>query len=116
VETLEAVSARLVHESDQLSRSTASIVKAIDGVATKLVSLQTPDQLIEIKLTPVIQGLTRAINSFSKSAETQAKTIEANLQQTQAVGAAVTQLMQELRAVEAAQTPTGPWGPSSRDE
>src|SRR3979490_1235796 len=88
VETLETVSARLAYEGDQLSRSTASIVKAIEAVATKLASLQTPDQIIEIKLAPMIQGLTRAINSFSKSADTQAQTIEANLQQTQAAGAA----------------------------
>jgi ElaB/YqjD/DUF883 family membrane-anchored ribosome-binding protein len=117
VETLETVSARLAYEGDQLSRSTASIVKAIEAVATKLASLQTPDQIIEIKLAPMIQGLTRAINSFSKSADTQAQTIEANLQQTQAVGAAVTRLMQEIRAAEAACTPSGlgPWGPSSHD-
>ncbi|AWM06088.1 hypothetical protein [Bradyrhizobium symbiodeficiens] len=102
VETLDAVSARLVREGDQLSRSTATISKAIDGLATKLSSLQTPDQLIEIKLSPVISALTRAINSFSKSAEVQAETIEANLQQTQAVGAAVARLMQEIRTAEAA--------------
>jgi hypothetical protein len=115
VETLETVSARLVHEGEQLSRSTASIVEAIDGVATKLASLQTPDQIIEIKLAPMIQGLTRAINSFSKSAEMQAQTIEANLQQTQAVGAAVARLMQEIRAAEAARVSVGPWGLSNRD-
>jgi ElaB/YqjD/DUF883 family membrane-anchored ribosome-binding protein len=114
IETLETVSARLVHEGEQLSTSTARIVKAIDGVATKLASLQTPDQIIEIKLAPMIQGLTRAINSFSKSAEVQAETIEANLQQTQAVGAAVTQLIQEMRTAES-YAPAGPWGPSSHD-
>jgi ElaB/YqjD/DUF883 family membrane-anchored ribosome-binding protein len=115
VETLEAVSARLAQEGEELSRSTASIVEAIDDVATKLASLQTPDQLIEIKLAPVISALTRAINSFNKSAETQAQTIEANLQQTRAVGIAVTQLMQELRAAETARTTVGPWGSSSLD-
>jgi hypothetical protein len=115
VETLDTVSARLAHEGEQLSRSSASIAKAIDGVATKLASLQTPDQIIEIKLAPMIQGLTRAVNSFSKSAETQAQTIEANLQQTQAIGAAVTRLIQEIRAAEVARTFAGPWGPSSPD-
>jgi ElaB/YqjD/DUF883 family membrane-anchored ribosome-binding protein len=115
VETLDTVSARLAHEGEQLSRSTASIVKAIDGVATKLASLQTPDQIIEIKLAPMIQGLTRAVNSFNKSAETQAQTIEANLQQTQVVGAAVTRLMQEIRAAEAARSSSGPWDSSSGD-
>src|SRR5882672_6164677 len=63
-------------------------------------------------LAPMIQGLTRAVNSFNKSAGTQAQTIEANLQQTQAVGAAVTRLMQEIRAAEAARSSSGPWGSS----
>jgi len=62
VETLETVSARLAHEGEQLSRSTATTVEAIDSIATKLASLQTPDRIIEIELTPVIQGMTRAIN------------------------------------------------------
>lgn len=113
VETLETVSARLSHEGEELSRSTASIVEAIDDVATKLASLQTPDQIIEIKLAPVISALTRAINSFNKNAETQAEVIQANLQQTQQVGAAVVRLMQELRAIEATRTTVGPWGSTS---
>ncbi|WP_445216980.1 hypothetical protein ACKWRH_33350 [Bradyrhizobium sp. Pa8] len=78
------------------------MTKAIDGVTSKLATLQTPDQIIEIKPSPVMSALTRAINSFNKSAEVQAQTIEANLQQTQAVGAAVVRLMQEIRTAEAA--------------
>lgn len=115
VTTLEAVTEQLVEEGERLTRSTASIVRAVDTVVAKLTSLQTPDQLIEIKLAPMIQGLTRAVNSFNKSAEIQAQTIEANLQQTQAVGAVVTQLIQEIRAAEAARVSTGPWGSSNRD-
>lgn len=102
VETLEAISERLSHEGDAVARSTANMTKAIDGVTSKLATLQTPDQIIEIKLSPVMSALTRAINSFNKSAEVQAQTIEANLQQTQAVGAAVVRLMQEIRTAEAA--------------
>src|SRR3979490_3392581 len=115
VETLEAVSARLAHEGDHLSRSTASVVKAIDGVATKLASLQTPDQIIEIKLAPMIQGLTRAVNSFNKSAKIQADNIEANLRQTHGIGDAVNVLMQEIRAADAARGSGGPWGSDNRD-
>lgn len=111
VETLEAVSARLEREGDQLTRSTATIVKAMDSVATKLATMQTPDQIIEVKLAPMIQGLTRAINTFSKSAETQAQTIDASFQQTQAVGAAVALLLEELRAL-AARASVEPWGSS----
>ena len=116
VETLVAISARLVHEREQLSESSANIVKAIDGAAKKLAPLQTPGQMIDVKLTPMIQGLTRAINSFSESAEMQAKAIEANIQQTQAVGAAVTQLVQEMRAAEAARAAAVSWAPRHHDD
>lgn len=114
VETLDTVSARLVRETDQLSQSAASMVKAIDGLAAKLASLQTPEQIIEIKLSPVVSGFTKAVNGFNKSAELQAKTIEANLRQTQTVGAAVERLLQELRAADAARAASGPWGSSNR--
>jgi ElaB/YqjD/DUF883 family membrane-anchored ribosome-binding protein len=113
VTTLETVSGQLVEEGERLTRSTTSIVRAIDAVVAKLTALQTPDQIIEIKLAPMIQGLTRAINSFSNSAETQAKTIDANLRQTQAVGDAVIRIMQEIRATEAARASAGPWGSTS---
>jgi len=113
VDTLDAVSARLVRETDQLSRSTAGMVTAIDGLTAKLASLQTPEQIIEIKLSPVVSGLTKAINAFSKSAELQEKAISENLQHTRVVGAAVERLLQELRAAEAVRVPTGPWGSSN---
>ncbi len=109
VQTLEKISDRLAHEGEQLSRSSTSMVKAIDAVVTKLSSMQTPDQVIEIKLAPMIQGLTKAVNSFNKGAEVQARTIEANLQQTEAVGAAVGQLLEEMRDAAAARRTSGPW-------
>ena len=101
VETLEAVAEQLVHEGERLTRSTAGIVKAIDAVVSKLASLQTPDHVIEIKLAPVIQGLSGVVDTFSKSAEIQAMAIDANLKQTQDVMIAMTELMRELRAAEA---------------
>jgi hypothetical protein len=116
VTTLETVSSQLVEEGERLTRSTTSVVRAIDGVVAKLASLQMPDQIIEIKLTPMIQGLTRAINTFSKSAETQAQIIEGSLQQTRAMGVAVSRLIEELRAVDAARTSTGPWSPTAHDD
>lgn len=97
VRTLEAVSKQLTDQGDRLTRSTASMVKAIDAVVGKLASLQTPEQVIEIKLAPMIQGLTRAVNSFSKSSETQAKAIDENLRQTQALAAALNELTNESR-------------------
>jgi ElaB/YqjD/DUF883 family membrane-anchored ribosome-binding protein len=114
--TLETVSAQLAEEGERLTRSTTSIVRAIDTVVSRLAALQTPDQIIEIKLAPMIQGLTRAVSSFDKSAKIQADTIEANLRQSQVIGDAVNILMQEIRAAEAARAAARPWGsPSTRD-
>jgi ElaB/YqjD/DUF883 family membrane-anchored ribosome-binding protein len=114
VETLEAVSKQLANEGDRLSKSTASIVKAIDAVVNKLASLQTPEHIIEIKLAPMVQGLTRAVNSFSKSAEIQANAIDEKLAQTQAIAVALNNLMQEIRAENAQRYATGPWDHNTR--
>jgi ElaB/YqjD/DUF883 family membrane-anchored ribosome-binding protein len=108
VETLKAVSERLAREGNELSRSTATIVLAIDDVATRLTALRTPDQIIEIKLGSMIQDLTHVINSFNKSAATQAQVMEANLQQTLAVGAAVARLIEESRASDPAHVSAAP--------
>ena len=95
---MEALAMQVAADGSQLSKSTAAIVKAIDSVVSKLTSLQTPDQIIEIKLNPMIQGLSRAVNNFGKNAETQAKAVDANLKQTQELLGAVTALLSELRA------------------
>jgi hypothetical protein len=84
-------------DGSQLSKRTAAVVKAIDGVVSKLTSLQTPEKIIEIKLNPTIQGLSRVVNNFGKNAETQARAVDANLQQTQQLLGAVTALLSEIR-------------------
>lgn len=114
VETLQTVSERLVREGDALSRSTATIVLAIDDVAKRLTALRTPDQIIEIKLGSMIQDLTSVIDSFNKSAATQAQVMEANLQQTLAVGAAVTRLIEETRASDPADISARPASSTTR--
>jgi hypothetical protein len=111
-DTIERLSARISSAMDdlatqiatdgsQLSKSTASVVKAIDTMVSKLVSLQTPEKIIEIKLNPMIQGLSRAVNNFGKNAKTQASVVDANLKQTQELLRAVTALLSELRAGQA---------------
>jgi hypothetical protein len=100
VRTLQAVSEQLVQEGELLSRSAAGIVEAIDATVTKLASLQAPEQIVESKLMPVIEGLTGAVNSLGESAEAQAKNIENNLKHTQTVVLAITELLHEIHASE----------------
>lgn len=118
LQALEGVAKQVVDESGQLSKSTAAIITAINGVVAKLTSLQTPDQIIEIKLNPMVQGLSRAVNAFGKNAETQAKAVDANLKQTQELARDIAQLtaqlrMREMRPVAPPLTTSVPNVPSS---
>ena len=97
---LEAVSTQLANESTQLAKSAAELVKSMNDVVTKLKSLQTPDHIIEIKLNPAIQGLSRAVNSFAKGAETQAEAAQENLRQTQSILSEMNQMFTYFRARE----------------
>jgi hypothetical protein len=99
------VSRQLVREGEQLAKSTAKIVGAIDNLFVKLASRQTPEQIIQSELAPLIQSLTQALNSLHTSVETQAKNTEVNLEHAQSVVTAVNQLLQEIHAAEAPRLP-----------
>jgi hypothetical protein len=99
---------QLAEDGARLSSSTAAIIESIDGVASKLASLQTPDHTIEVKLDPAIQSLTRVVSTFSKNAEAQALSVNSNLRQTQALSSAISVLLSEIRANEAARLASDP--------
>jgi hypothetical protein len=107
VHTLQAVSEQLVEEGELLSRSAVHIVEAIDAVVTKLASLQAPEQVIESKLAPLIEGLTSAVNSLGEGSEAQARSIENNLKHTQTVVVAITRLLQEIQATDTTRSTAG---------
>ena len=75
--------------------------------------MQTPDNIIEIKLQPMIQGLSRAINALDKSIEAQSSVVSNNAEQVRAIVDTLSTLADELRmtALRSAQMPSaGPWG------
>jgi ElaB/YqjD/DUF883 family membrane-anchored ribosome-binding protein len=126
LQTFETVAKQLAEDGARLSTSTAAIVTSIDDVVARLAALQTPEHIIEVKLNPVIQGLTRVVSTFGKNAEVQAISVNSNLKQTQALSSAITILLSEIRAAEAAraasdtstavvETPLSP-SPSTRFE
>jgi ElaB/YqjD/DUF883 family membrane-anchored ribosome-binding protein len=126
LETFETVAKQLAEDGARLSASTAAIVTSIDDVVARLAALQTPEHIIEVKLNPVIQSLTRVVSTFGKNAEVQAISVNSNLKQTQALSSAITILLSEIRAAEAAraasdtsaaavETPLSP-SPSTRFE
>jgi hypothetical protein len=97
-EALESAVISISDEVGRLSRTTVQVVNSFESIISKLAALQTPDHIIEIKLSPMIQGLTRAVNNFSKNADAQAKLVDANLRQTQELVATLTALMANAKA------------------
>ena len=112
-EALESAVKRISDEVGQLSRSTVLIVNSFESIVSKLTALQTPDHIIEIKLSPMIQGLSRAVNNFGKHAEIQAKAVDDNLKQTQELTAKLTGLMASARARAERAAETGDASPPS---
>jgi hypothetical protein len=114
VQILE-VSRQLVQEGEQLAKSTASVVKAIDSLLAELGSLRTPGTAAEDKLAPLIESLTQVVDKLNKSAETQSENIDINLRHTHSVVVAVNQLLREMRTVETARSAGGSWSVKGRD-
>jgi hypothetical protein len=106
VQILE-VSRHLVREGEELAKSTASVVKAIDSLLAELGSLRTPGIAAEDKLAPLIESLTQAVDKLNKSAETQSENIDVNLKQTHNVVVAVNQILREIRTVETTRSAAG---------
>ena len=106
VQILE-VSRHLVREGEELAKSTASVVKAIDSLLAELGSLRTPGIAAEDKLAPLIESLTQAVDKLNKSAETQSENININLKQTHNVVVAVNQILREIRTVETTRSAAG---------
>jgi hypothetical protein len=73
VGALEATAQRLASETERLSAGATAIASAIEGVAARLASMQTPDHVIEIKLTPMVQALSEAVDRFGASAQAQSR-------------------------------------------
>ncbi len=110
------VSRRLVQEGEQLARSTTNVVRAIDVLLAKLASQQTPERALETKLAPMIQSLTRAVNSFGESTLGQARNIEANLKHTQNAVDGIAEVLQEMRPAEMAPPAAKPRGTSAAED
>ncbi len=96
------VSRQLVQEGEQLARSTANVVEAIDGLLARLASLQTPDSAFDGKRA--LQDLTNAVNSLGENTEAQARNIETNLNNTQNAVVAIAEVLQEMRGAETVQS------------
>jgi O-succinylbenzoate synthase len=77
LKALDLVSQRLAEDGQRFSKGMTVAVAAIESMSSKLAAMQTPEKVIEIKLQPMIQGLTRAVNAFDKTSQAQALSAEA---------------------------------------
>lgn len=117
---LDEVSRRLVQQTENFSRGAEASSEAIRKTIAKLEAMQTPEQVIEIKLAPMVQGLSRAVNSFKASTETHEKTIDISLKETRDLAASVTRMIDELKTTDLFRphvgAEPGPWERSQNDK
>jgi hypothetical protein len=76
VENLVANSRHLGEETEKLSKCTGDIAAALDEVTKKLSNMRTPDGVVEVRLEPVVQSLTQAIDRFAAQSEGQGAVVE----------------------------------------
>jgi hypothetical protein len=72
---LAASTRQLGADIEKLSRSAGEISAVLDVVTTKLRIMRTPEAVIEVRLRPVVQSLTEAIDRFAAQSEGQAAAI-----------------------------------------
>jgi hypothetical protein len=72
---LAASVAQLSTETEKLSSRVGAISAALDAVATKLNSMQTPDHVFEVRLEPVMQALALAADRIAVHSDAQTKSV-----------------------------------------
>jgi Mg2+ and Co2+ transporter CorA len=82
--SLGASAQRLEGETEKLSTQVGVIATALEQVVSKLHAMQTPDRVIEVRLEPVTDALTQAVERFADQSDAQAAKINDALQQATA--------------------------------
>jgi LPS O-antigen subunit length determinant protein (WzzB/FepE family) len=73
---VDAASRQLGDATGEVSRTIGSIATALDGVAGKLNSIQTPERVIEVRLDPIAQSLAQAVERMTAQSDEQAKAVK----------------------------------------
>jgi hypothetical protein len=102
VATLAASTHQLEAETGRLSKSTGEICTALNEVTAKLGTMRTPDGVVEVRLEPVVQSLTQAVDRFTAQAEGQGAAVEGAIHAAKIVAqtssASIIALRQEIAA------------------
>jgi hypothetical protein len=106
IERLKESATHLSSETDRLSQGASAVAASLDQISAKLTSMQTPDQVVEVKLSPMISGLTRAVSAFGKTAEGQSlamtQAMETARSTAESAAILVSALQKDLEARDAA--------------
>lgn len=73
---VDSSASELASQVTALAQHSNSIATALDDVSKALGRMKTPEEVIEIKLNPFIQGLSRAVNNFTKAAEAETQAMQ----------------------------------------
>jgi hypothetical protein len=93
----QAGAERMETQAERFAASADAFLKAVDGISSKLSDMQTPDHIIEIKLNPAIQGMTRAVNAFSKGAADHTVATGESIKQLLAVSSSIASMLEQIR-------------------
>ncbi|PZQ12338.1 MAG: hypothetical protein DI565_16025 [Ancylobacter novellus] len=97
VERLKDSASHLSAETDRLTKGASAVAESLDQISAKLSSMQTPDQVIEVKLAPMIQGLTKAVNAFGKNTESQSLAMTQAIETARATSESAAMLVAALQ-------------------
>lgn len=76
-ERISTAGQTLSEQERSLASSTRDVSTSLQDFHNRVKALQTPDQIIEVKLQPFIQGFTKAMNVHSKATDAQMAELQA---------------------------------------
>lgn len=97
-ETLDSTTSKLSITNDNFVEQTNNVSKALSKTATKLDKLRTPEEIIEIKLEPV---LTKIADAMTQQGELSRSALEANNQALAALASAAAREEAQLNSLSA---------------
>lgn len=93
---IEAAGAKLSEEADRLARSTHSITATLDTLSVRLRGVQAPEQVIEVKVSPVVEAFRLAVQDLARQQEEGSAKIDAALEN---IRSTATQLSEAIEAL-----------------
>jgi hypothetical protein len=95
--TLAAGVGRLSAETEKLSDQVSAIAAALDAMTTRFNAMQTPERVIEVRLEPIAQLLTQAVERTIAQSESQAKAVQEALAIARSAAVSSNDLVAALR-------------------